>query len=229
MNLTTRTFTVNPGGTLNYAAANVTGSTTDADVPNLVINQGTVTNTAGGNAHNYLGPQLTLNGGTLTGLGGGTSSNPQWNFSPSNPTGTVTVTGSVASLIGGSGADDGFSLAPSTTFNFTGITGAGGLTITVPVENNNGGGTVSSLVQTGRPAGAGRLERLFRHDDHFRRHLAGLGNGSLYGSLSSASTITDNGVLAFDNSGMTRKARASAPPASRAAARSSNSMPVRSP
>ena len=35
--------------------------------PNLVINQGTVTNTAAGNAHNYLGPQLTLNGGTLTG------------------------------------------------------------------------------------------------------------------------------------------------------------------
>ncbi len=52
-----RTITVNQGGTLDYAANNVTGAGGSTGAPNLVINQGTVTNTAGGNAHNYLGPQ----------------------------------------------------------------------------------------------------------------------------------------------------------------------------
>ena len=125
---------------------NVTGAGGSTGAPNLVINQGTVTNTAGGNAHNYLGSQLTLNGGTLTGTGGGTSAAPQWNFVFGNTTGTVSVGTATPSLITGTGAEDGLALTSTTTFY---ITGTGGLTVAVPLQNGNAGATPSTLIETG--------------------------------------------------------------------------------
>ena len=130
------TITVNQGGTLDYAATNVTGAGKLDRWPNLVINQGTVTNTAAGSAHNYFGSQLTLNGGTLTGTGAGSSAAPQWNFDNRNTAGTVTVGTATPSLITGSGANDGLALTGTTTFY---ITGTGGLTVTVPLQNGNAG------------------------------------------------------------------------------------------
>ena len=60
-------------------------------------------------------------------------------------TGTVSVVGAAPSLITGTGTYDGIALAPTTYFN---VTGAGGLTINVPVMNVGGGGT-AALVKTG--------------------------------------------------------------------------------
>ena len=58
----------------------------------------------------------------------------------------MTVGGSTPSLITGTGTYAGLALAPSTTFN---ITGAGGLTISVPLMNQGGNIAASSLVETG--------------------------------------------------------------------------------
>ncbi len=50
------------------------------------------------------------------------------------------------SLITGSGANDGLALTSTTTFY---ITGAGGLTVAVPLQNGNAGATPSTLIETG--------------------------------------------------------------------------------
>ena len=137
---------MNQGGTLDYAQPNVTGGGSSTSAPNLVINQGTVTNTAVGNAHNYFGSQLTLNGGTLTGTGAGTSAAPQWNFVFGITTGTVSVGTATPSLITGTGVEGGLALTNTTTFY---ITGAGGLTVAVPLQNGNAGANPSTLIETG--------------------------------------------------------------------------------
>ena len=79
-----RTITINPGAVLDYAANNVTGGGATVYLPNVTINQGTLTTTVG-NRSNYIGQLLTLNGGTLTGTGGDNATNPQWNFSLAPP------------------------------------------------------------------------------------------------------------------------------------------------
>ncbi len=50
------------------------------------------------------------------------------------------------SLITGSGANDGLALTSTTTFY---VTGTGGLTVAVPLQNGNAGATPSTLIETG--------------------------------------------------------------------------------
>ena len=79
-------------------------------------------------------------------MGSGTSAAPQWNFDYNNTAGTVTVGMATPSLITGSGANDGLALTSTTTFY---ITGTGGLTVAVPLQNGNAGGTALTLIATG--------------------------------------------------------------------------------
>ncbi|MEA3210849.1 MAG: fibronectin-binding autotransporter adhesin [Chthoniobacter sp.] len=111
-----RNINVNNGGTLLFTAGDTLGGNDSTILSTLVINAGgTVTNTP---FFNTFGP-VQLNGGTLTGTGG--AANP--NFQMYSLQGTVTVGGTAASTISGSGAFAGYHLSANTTFNVADATG----------------------------------------------------------------------------------------------------------
>jgi len=107
-----RNINVNNGGTLLFGGGDQLIGNATTPSATLVINQGgTVTNN--GASFNTLGA-INLNGGTLTGTGG--SGNTQ--FQMYQLRGTVTVGGTAASTISGSGnATAGYHLNGAITFN----------------------------------------------------------------------------------------------------------------
>ena len=111
-----RNISVNNGGTLRFDAGDTFGSGDTTVASTLVINAGgTVTNTP---FFTTLGA-VQLNGGTLTGTGG--AANP--NFQMYSLQGTVTVGGTAASAISGSGIFAGYHLSANTIFNVADATG----------------------------------------------------------------------------------------------------------
>lgn len=139
-----RNINVN-GGTLKFGLGDTLGGAASDVVATLVINQGgTVTNN--GNNFTTLGA-VNLNGGTLTNTGGATASYQAYNLR-----GTVTVGGTAASTISGSGTNAGYHLAASTTFNVANVTGnsATDLLISGVLVNQDGTHTgLGSLLKTG--------------------------------------------------------------------------------
>ncbi len=96
---TARTVTVNAGTTLEFQLANIFGNHNTTAVPALVVNGGTVTNSAAATAsvNNALN-SVTLNSATLTSTTGSTSTiggtRPTDTYGAWNLNGTVTSTGS---------------------------------------------------------------------------------------------------------------------------------------
>lgn len=132
-----RNLTVNNGGTVNFTAGNALGSTLTTVGATLVINNGgTVTDTA--NDIETLG-SVQLNGGTLTGTGGASAA-----FQMYALRGTVTVGGTNASTISGSGTNAGYHLAAPTTFNVAEVTGGASPDLYVPalLVDQDGAGTI---------------------------------------------------------------------------------------
>ncbi|HEY3322308.1 MAG TPA: autotransporter-associated beta strand repeat-containing protein [Planctomycetota bacterium] len=111
-----RTITVNPGATLQFASHDVFGNAASTPQIAITINGGTVNNN--GAQFNALGPITLNNGGTLTGTGGANAS-----FQMYYLTGTVSVTGTSASTISGSGSFSGIHLRAPTVFNVADVTG----------------------------------------------------------------------------------------------------------
>ncbi|TAK92756.1 MAG: hypothetical protein EPO07_19120, partial [Verrucomicrobia bacterium] len=105
-----RNINVNDGGTLTLTGPDTLGGANTTVAATLVINSNGVVNNAGNN-FNTFGP-VQLNGGTLTGTGGAIAGYQMYNLR-----GTVTVGGSYASTISGSGTFAGYHLASPTTFN----------------------------------------------------------------------------------------------------------------
>ncbi|MES2922252.1 MAG: autotransporter-associated beta strand repeat-containing protein [Verrucomicrobiota bacterium] len=119
-----RSINVNNGGTLRFDAGDVLGGATSTVLTSLVINvDGIVTNTAG--VFNTLG-QVNLNGGTLTGNGGAVPGYQMYRFG-----GAVTVAGSVASTISGTGTNSGYHLGSNNTFDVADATANSAVDLTV--------------------------------------------------------------------------------------------------
>jgi fibronectin-binding autotransporter adhesin len=140
-----RQIIVNAAGTLSFAGNDALGSTASTVKTAIIVNGGTVTNN--GTKFVTLGP-VTLNGGTLTGNGGANPSYQMFNLK-----GTVSVIGTVPSVMSGAGVSNGFHLAAPTTFDVADVTGsvASDLLITAPLINRTGndGNAPGSLVKIG--------------------------------------------------------------------------------
>jgi autotransporter-associated beta strand protein len=140
-----RNLSINSGGTLVFASGDTLGGATSAVLSTLVVNQGGVVTNTGG-VFNTLGP-VQLDGGTLTGIGGAIPAYQMYNLR-----GTVTVGGNSASMISGSGTNDGYHLAAPTTFNVADATNDANtdLTVSAPLIDQDGthGGS-GSLTKTG--------------------------------------------------------------------------------
>ncbi|QOV89378.1 beta strand repeat-containing protein [Humisphaera borealis] len=151
-NTATNTITIGNGATLTMSRNDTWGSSaTGAPVIPIVISAGG-TMTTGGTSFTTLGP-LTLNGGTLTSTGGANANFPSWALR-----GTVTVGGSVASTISGSGTFSDINLGANTvtgtTFDVADATASSSTDLTVSAVLKNGGNAsnvaqASSLTKTG--------------------------------------------------------------------------------
>ncbi|MFM2293881.1 MAG: toxins and related Ca2+-binding domain, partial [Verrucomicrobiota bacterium] len=167
-----RNLNVNNGGTLTLTGPDTFGSAISTIVSTLVINSNGVVNNAGNN-FNTFGP-LQLNGGTLTGTGGAISGYQMYNLR-----GTVTVGGTSASTISGSGANAGYHLAAPTTFDVADIATGSDLNVSGRFVN-----------QDDTHGGVGSLTKI------------GVGTMTLSGSNSYAGlTVISNGTLALSGSG----------------------------
>ena len=131
-----RTVTVNAGGTLNLVVNNYFGGYTATSVPGFDVEGGTVANSSGAQAFNA----LTLNGGTLLAAAdAGTPGSGGWGAWNLNGTvtshGTSAISGSdpsaTVTLLNGDYAN------PSTTFNVA----DGALTISLPLYDGIDGHT----------------------------------------------------------------------------------------
>jgi fibronectin-binding autotransporter adhesin len=146
-----RTITVNNGGVLQLAQGNALGGSNllaDQVVTPIVINAGgSVVNTA--NFNNIIGP-LTLSGGTM---GGGAGAGPTYLTYQlaGGAGGTIAITVNTApSLMTASGANSGFNMAATTTFNVAPTSGPGpDLTVSAPLGDIQNGLGPASLVKTG--------------------------------------------------------------------------------
>ena len=147
---TARTITVNAGTTLEFQLANIFGNHNATGVPALVVNGGTVTNSAvvSTSVNNALN-SVTLNGATLTSTTGSTSTiggaRPTDTYGAWNLNGTVTSTG--ASTITTTAAANGQvmlgSVGADTTFAVT----DGTLTVSTPFTSGDAG-YQSGLIKT---------------------------------------------------------------------------------
>ena len=106
-----RTLTVGSGATLRFDDSNVMGTAGSTPLIDIIVNGGTVTNA--GNWFTTLG-NITLNGGSLTGIGGALAGFQMYSF---QSTSAVTVGGSSASTISGSGDNSSYHLGANTIFN----------------------------------------------------------------------------------------------------------------
>jgi len=141
-----RKITVGSGGTLTFGSPDTLGGADTAVAATLVIASNGIVNNAGNN-FNTLGP-VQLNGGTLTGTGGAVAGYQMYNLR-----GPVTVGGTSASTISGSGANSGYHLAAPTIFNVTDVTTDSDLTVSgVLVDQDATHGGAGSLAKTGAGA-----------------------------------------------------------------------------
>ena len=136
-----KTITVNGGAVLQFTGQNIMGQGT-AVPPTAQINilQGGLLSVTVANNSDMVGP-LSLSGGTLYGAAAGTTFNVGV-----GTTETISVSGSATSYISGISTFSGFDLAASNTFN---ITGAGGLTVSIPLMNPIRTNPTASLIMTG--------------------------------------------------------------------------------
>ena len=196
----TRSITVNTGGTLYFSANGIQGGEASPYGPVITINGGTFYNN---DQHNYLVTSpLTLNSGTLTASDGDNYGNPSLNIYLTNA--AVNVSGN--SLINGSNganAFPGLALAKTTTFNFT---SPGTLTVGTTLWNYAGNVT-ANLIEAG--TGLMVLTASNQYNGTTTISSGGtlqLGNGGTTGSLATSS-IANNGTLVLDNAGAWRKQR----------------------
>ena len=148
-------ITVASGATLRFDRSDTFGNHATAVSQTITVTGGTIAN--GGNFFTTLGA-VTLNGGTINSTGGANASFPSFSLR-----GPITVGGSAASTISGSGADSqmvvgGNTAGSQTTFDVANATGdsAADLTVSVPLQNNRSVGVAE--VATGIiKAGAGTM------------------------------------------------------------------------
>ena len=139
------------GATLRFDRNDTFGNHATAVSQAITVNGGTIAN--GGNFFTTLGA-VTLNAGTINSIGGANASFPSFSLR-----GPVTVGGSAASTISGSGANSqmvvgGNTAGSQTTFDVADATGdsAADLTVSVPLQNNRSGGfaeIATGIVKTG--------------------------------------------------------------------------------
>ncbi len=129
----TRTFTINSGGTLVLNTNNTFGDNGGTDLPSIIVNGG---GTLSSNQYNIVG-NITINGGTLTSNIGDFAPYEGFQFN-----GSITVGGASAATIQSTGAA-GATMFANTSFN-VGVTGAAGVDLVVssPLEHGpySGGG-----------------------------------------------------------------------------------------
>ena len=129
-------ITVGSGATLRFDKNDTFGNHTATVSQTITVNGGTITN--GGNFFTTLGA-VTLNGGTINSIGGANASFPSFSLK-----GPITVGGSAASTISGSGANSqmlvgNITAGSQTTFNVADATGnsAADLVVSATLQNNN--------------------------------------------------------------------------------------------
>ena len=129
-------ITVGSGATLRFDRNDTFGGHAATVSQTITVNGGTITN--GGNFFTTLGA-VTLNGGTINSIGGANASFPSFSLK-----GPITVGGSAASTISGSGANSqmlvgDITAGSQTTFNVADATGnsAADLVVSATLQNNN--------------------------------------------------------------------------------------------
>ena len=188
---------VGTGATLRFDKNDTFGNHTTAVTQTFTVNGGTITN--GGNFFTTLGA-VTLNAGTINSVGGAVAAFPSFSLR-----GPVTVGGSAASTVSGSGANSqmvvGANTAGSqTTFDVADATGDSGsdLNVTVPFQNNRDNAFIE--IATGLvKSGAGTMT-LSAANTFTGLTSVQAGTLLLTGSLSGSVNVT--GGASFDVSGV---------------------------
>ena len=180
------------GATLRFDRHDTFGNHATAVSQTITVNGGTIAN--GGDFFTTLGA-VTLNGGTINSIGG---VNP--NFPSFSLRGPVTVGGSAAATISGSGANSqmvvgGNTAGSQTTFDVANATGdsAADLTVSVPLQNNRSVGFAE--VATGIiKAGAGTMA-LTGANTYTGATTVDAGTLLVSGSISGSSVTVNGGTL----------------------------------
>jgi autotransporter-associated beta strand protein len=143
-------ITVGSGATLRFDRNDTFGNHVTAVSQTITVNGGTITN---GNFFTTLGA-VTLNGGTINSTGGVNASFPSFSLR-----GPITVGGSSASTISGTGGSSQMvvgqnSAGSQTTFDVANVTGdsAADLTVSVPLQSNLSAGfgaIATGIIKTG--------------------------------------------------------------------------------
>ena len=141
-----RTITVGSGAILSFGNNDILGNAGSTVVAKLIVNGGTVNNS--GNFFTTLGA-VDLNAGTINSVGGAAAAFPSFQLG-----GQITVGGSAASTISGSGTNSqmllgiAYGASTSTTFNVADATSSSASDLNVSVVLQNSGGT-NGLTKTG--------------------------------------------------------------------------------
>ncbi len=202
---TYRNSSSNPA-TLNLAASNVFGTGNSNPQGTITINIGASLKNSGGQ-FNIL-PNLVLNDGTLTGTGGLSASQQMYSFA----FGSVTVVGSNYSTISGSGPNSGYHLGGSTTFNVAKIGGVYDLLVTGNLIDNFGSNGPGSLVKTGAGTMLLAGKNSYTGSTTINQGTLSVGFGfynyaSSLGSGTGSVTINSGGTLIYDNRSSAGSAR----------------------
>lgn len=138
----TRTITVNNGGTLRFDSGNVLGTSHVAiTAPTLVINSGALVTNESPATNNALN-DVQLNGGTLTATTGSSSGYAAWNLN-----GAVVSTGN--SVISTSDPVNGTVMLKSSGDKTSTFDVTGSLTVSAPLVENSADSNFAKLVKTG--------------------------------------------------------------------------------
>lgn len=187
----TKTVTVESGATLDFRANNIFGGSgkNASNVPNIVLNGGTLTSTR----FNIIG-NVTLNGGTLTQSATDSGSYQGYQF-----LGGVSVGGSSASTIStGNGKANHLRGGATTTFNVADVTGNSATDLNVSAALTNGSGDYTGNGSLEK-SGAGTMT-LGATNTYSGTTLISGGTLALgaSGSIASSSSITVGATSTFD-------------------------------